>query len=101
MILTTTNTIEHHKIMDYCGIVTGVSMKMRDISAFAGKEKHSQQMEDALNDLKEEAFKKLQSHAKALGANAVVGIHIDFEPVGTGYYFGVSVTGTAVKVAVP
>jgi len=99
MILTTTNSIEHHKIVDYCGIVTGVSMKMRDLSAFAGKEKQSQQMEEALNELKEQAFKKLLTNAKGLGANAVVGIHIDFEPIGTGYYFGVSVTGTAVKVA--
>ncbi|MDT0558019.1 heavy metal-binding domain-containing protein [Ichthyenterobacterium sp. W332] len=99
MILTTTNSIEHHKIVDYCGIVTGVSMKMREMAAFGGKEKQAKQMAEALNQLKEEAFRELQNHAKALDANAVVGIHIDFEPVGTGYYFGVSVTGTAVKVA--
>lgn len=99
MILTTTNSIEHHKIADYCGIVTGVSMKMREMAAFGGKEKQAKQMANALNELKEEAFKELRSNAKALGANAIVGIHVDFEPVGTGYYFGVSVTGTAVKVA--
>ena len=100
MILTTTNSIEGFKIANYLGIVTGVSMKMRDITAFAGKSKQSSQMEEALNELKEKAFQQLQTNAKALGANAVVGIHIDFEPVGQGFYFGVSVTGTAVKVLV-
>jgi len=100
MILTTTNTIEGFKIADYLGIVTGVSMKMRDITAFAGKEKQSNQMESALNELKERAFQQLQKNAKALGANAVVGIHVDFEPVGQGFYFGVSVTGTAVKILI-
>lgn len=100
MILTTTNSIEHHKIVDYCGIVTGVSMKSRDlVNAFdATKEKYAQAMEKALDELKEEAFQEIRKNAKALGANAVVGINIDFEPIGT-HYFGVSVSGTAVKVA--
>ena len=33
--------------------------------------------------------------------NAVAGIYIAFVPVGTGYYGGVAITGTAVKLAVP
>ncbi|WP_353777141.1 heavy metal-binding domain-containing protein [Winogradskyella sp. 3972H.M.0a.05] len=99
MILTTTHTIEHHKIVDYLGIVTGVNMKMRDMTAFGSKTRQAKDMEKALDELKEESFQELRNNAKALGANAVVGIHIDFEPVGQGYYFGVSVTGTAVKVA--
>ena len=74
-------------------------MKMREMAAFGGKDKQAEQMADALNELKEDAFKELQNNARALKANAVVGIHVDFEPVGTGYYFGVSVVGTAVKVA--
>lgn len=101
MILTTTNSIEHHKIADYLGIVTGVSMKMRETKAFGGVDTQVSLMEKALDELKEEAFVKMRNNAKALGANAVIGIHIDFEPVGTGYFFGVSVTGTAVKVALP
>lgn len=101
MILTTTHTIEHHKIAEYCGVVTGVSMKMRDlVNAFdATKEKYAEAMVKALEELKEDAFQQLHKNARALGANAVVGIHVDFEPVGTGTYFGVSVVGTAVKVA--
>ena len=99
MILTTTNTIEHHKIADYCGIVTGVSMKMRDTKAFGSIDAQTNLMEKALNELKEAAFQELRRNAKALGANAIVGIHVDFEPLGSGYYFGVSIVGTAVKVA--
>lgn len=99
MILTTTPSIEGFKIADYLGIVTGVCMKARDFSAFGSKAKQSEQMEKSLNAFKEEAFQELQNNAKVLGANAIVGISVDFEPVGQGFYFGVSVTGTAVKVA--
>lgn len=101
MILTTTNTIEHHKVVEYLGIVTGVSFKMRDlVNAFkASKEGYSKAMEKVLNELKEEAFQNLRANATKLSANAIIGIHIDFEPIGAGHYIGVSVTGTAVKVA--
>ncbi len=100
MILTTTDFIEHHKIVDYCGIVSGVKMKMRDlIKGFNPKsDDYANAMERAMNELKENAFQDLRKNAKALGANAVVGIQVDFEPIGT-HYFGVSVSGTAVKVA--
>lgn len=103
MILTTTNHIEHHKVVDYLGVVSGVTLKMREnVSAFTSDlNKYSIAMKKALKELKEEAFQELKDNAKQLGANAVIGIHIDFEPVGsTGSFFGVSVTGTAVKVAV-
>jgi uncharacterized protein YbjQ (UPF0145 family) len=99
MILTTTDAIEHHKIVEYCGIVTGVKMKMRDlVKGFANSEDYSKAMEKVMNELKEAAFQDIKVYAKALGANAVVGIQVDFEPIGTPY-FGVSVSGTAVKVA--
>lgn len=98
MVLTTTQNIENFKIVDYLGIVTGVAMKMRETKAFSGIGTQVKLMEKALGELKEEAFQELKDNAKRLGANAVVGIHIDFEPVGQGFYFGVSVTGTAVKV---
>ncbi len=103
MIITTTNTIEHHKIMEYCGIVTGVSIKSRELvkAGFTVKyDNYSKAMEKAIDELKEVAFQELRKNAKGLGANAVVGIQVDFESVGgTGMFFGVSVVGTAVKVA--
>ena len=103
MILTTTNSIEHHKVAEYLGIVTGVSIKSRELvkAGFTVKyDNYSQAMEKAIDELKEAAFQELHKNAKALGANAVIGIQIDFESVGgTGMFFGVSVSGTAVKVA--
>jgi hypothetical protein len=45
------------------------------------------------------AFRKLQENAKALNANAVVGIKIDIEPLANSYTLIVSITGTAVTVA--
>lgn len=103
MILTTTNTIEHHKIVDYLGIVTGVSIKPRDkvkAKLTINYDDYSQVMEKAIDELKETAFQELRKNAKNLDANAVIGIQVDFESVGgTGMFFGVSVSGTAVKVA--
>jgi len=103
MILTTTNSIEHHKIVDYLGIVTGVSIKSRELvkaSFTVQYDNYSQAMEKAIDELKEAAFQELSKNAKGLGANAVIGIQIDFESVGgAGMFFGVSVSGTAVKVA--
>ena len=100
MILTTTHSIEHHKIVEYCGVVSGVKMKMRElIKGFnPNSEDYANAMEKAMNELKEDAFQDLRSNDKGLGANAVVGIQVDFEPIGT-HYFGVSVSGTAVNVA--
>ena len=100
MILTTTNSIEHHKIVDYCGIVSGVKIKMRDlVKGFSpNSADYANAMEKAMNELKEDAFQDIRVNAKGLGANAIVGIQVDFEPIGT-HYFGVSVSGTAVKVA--
>ncbi len=88
MILTTTNTIEHHQIANYLGIVTGVSFKKRDtIKGFTvDYNKYYDAMEKALNELKEEAFQKMKTNATTIGG--------DISSI-----LGVSVTGTAVKVA--
>ena len=43
-------------------------------------------------------FEKLKDNAKAIGANAVVGIKIDIEPMSASYTVIVSVTGTAVHI---
>ena len=75
MILTTTNSIEGFKIIEYKGIVSGVGL-------------NSQKAAMALKD-----------NAKGLNANAVVGIKVDIE-LTTANYVMVSVTGTAVNVAV-
>lgn len=106
MILTTTNTIEGHKIQDYLGIVSGIaynsSYKYKGTSiSFKDMFKMSKYYEAysaGLELIKEEAFQKLNDNAIALKANAVVGIKIDIEPLANSSTLIVSITGTAVKV---
>ncbi|RAJ17861.1 YbjQ family protein [Olleya aquimaris] len=97
MVLTTTNSIEGFRIIEYKGIVSGNSFETKTKFSFK-TEKNKALMDDVINEAKEVAFQKLKSNAKNLNANAVVGINVDFETV-NGSYFFVSVTGTAVSVA--
>ena len=98
MILTTTTSIEGFKIQDYLGIVTGVSSNLKKKYSFK-TEKNLELTSELINEAKEEAFQIMTKHAIQLGANAIVGITLDFE-TSSGMYFFVSVTGTAVKIAV-
>ncbi|TXE12953.1 YbjQ family protein [Seonamhaeicola algicola] len=100
MILTTTQTIEGYKIENYLGIVTGVSVKMPKVSLSFNMKKYYQSFETRLNDIKEEAFQNLKENAQKLQANAVVGINLDIETSDSTGVILVSVTGTAVKIAV-
>jgi uncharacterized protein YbjQ (UPF0145 family) len=97
MILTTTNSIEGFKIIEYKGIVTGTSSELKTKFSFKN-DKNMKIIEDLMNEAKEQAFQKLQTNAGKLNANAVIGISVDIETA-SGSYFFVSVTGTAVKVA--
>ena len=98
MILTTTNSIEGHKIEDYLGIVTGVSMDYQKGKMTFNMKKWYDALESQVNLEKEKASQQLKDNAAKLGANAVVGIGVDLEVGSTGS-ITVSVTGTAVKVA--
>lgn len=106
MILTTTNSIEGYAIKDYLGIVTGIaynsshkykgsSMSFKDMFKMS---KYYSAYAEGLESIKEEAFIKLKDNAKATGANAVVGIKIDIEPLANSSTLIVSITGTAVKI---
>ncbi|WP_405574584.1 heavy metal-binding domain-containing protein [Winogradskyella sp. Asnod2-B02-A] len=99
MILTTTNSIEDHKIIDYLGIVTGVAMNKEALSMGFSMSKYYTKIQNSIEAVKEEAFQTLQNNAAKLNANAVVGIKVEIE-LTTHNYAMVSVTGTAVKVAV-
>ena len=103
MIVTTTNTVEGHSIHEYCGIVfgeviTGVNM-FRDIGAsfrdiFGGR---SQGYEEELQNARNEALAEMCHRAENIGANAVVGVDVDYEVVGTNNgMLMVSASGTAV-----
>ena len=104
MILTTTNTIETHQVKQYLGIVTGETIiganifkdifaSIRDI--VGGR---SGSYERVLREAKDTALKEMEQSARQLGADAVIGIDLDYETVGkNGGMLMVTASGTAVK----
>lgn len=105
MIITTTPTIEGRPVRDYLGIVTGEVIVGANIfkDLFAGIRDivggRAGAYEGALRDARNEAFRDLEAEARDRGADAVIGIDIDYEVVGTnGSMLMVSVSGTAVKL---
>ena len=105
MILSTTPTLEGKAIREYRGIVVGEAILGAHIfkDLFAGIRDiiggRSGAYEKELARAREIAFEELKERAQALGANAVVGIDIDYEVVGqNGSMLMVSISGTAVVV---
>ena len=106
MIVTTTNTIEGKSIVAYHGIVTGQTIMganiFRDIFAsirdiVGGR---SGSYEKVLRDARDEALAELEQEARARGANAIIGVDIDYGAVGSGEsMLMVSASGTAVTIA--
>jgi len=101
MIITTTNTIEGRKIIDYKGIVVGEAIMganvVRDVFAsitdiVGGR---SGAYESKLQDARETALQELEERARAKGGDAVVGVDLDYEVVGNSMLM-VSASGTAV-----
>ena len=105
MILSTTPTLEGKAIREYRGIVVGEAILGANIfkDLFAGIRDiiggRSGAYEKELARAREIAFEALKDRAQALGANAVVGIDIDYEVVGqNGSMLMVSISGTAVVI---
>jgi uncharacterized protein YbjQ (UPF0145 family) len=103
VIITTTHTIEGYKITDYRGIVVGEVVSgvnfVKDIAAsltnfFGGR---SGSYENELIAAREKAIAEMSDRAARLGANAVVGVDLDYEVLGQGNMLMVTVSGTAVK----
>jgi uncharacterized protein YbjQ (UPF0145 family) len=104
-IISTTPTLEGRPIRDYLGIVTGEVIVGANIfkDIFAGIRDivggRAGAYESTLRDARHEAFAELRAEAQRLGADAVVGVDIDYEVVGQGgSMLMVSVSGTAVKL---
>lgn len=104
MQFSTTPTLEGQPIVEYCGVVTGEAILGANIfrDFFAGIRDivggRSGAYEKELRKAREIAFQSIEEKAKSLGANAVVGIDIDYETVGKdGSMLMVCVSGTAVK----
>jgi len=105
VIISTTPTLEGRPIREYLGIVTGEVIVGANIfkDLFAGIRDivggRSGAYEGALRDARNEAFAELSDQAQRRGADAVVGVDIDYEVVGAnGSMLMVSVSGTAVKL---
>ncbi|MBQ8184671.1 MAG: putative heavy metal-binding protein [Lachnospiraceae bacterium] len=105
MITTTTQSIEGKRIIEYRGIVFGEVVSgvnfVKDIAAsfrnfFGGR---SESYEDELVQARQNALREMEQRAGAMGANAVVGVDIDYEVLGEGGgMLMVTASGTAVVV---
>lgn len=106
MLVTTTPTIQGKTITTYYGIVSGETIiganVFRDFMAsirdfFGGR---SGSYEKVLREAKDTALKEMMQQAASLGANAVVGVDLDYETVGqNGSMLMVTCSGTAVTFA--
>ena len=88
MLLTTTSTLQDKTVTEHLGLVSGEAIIGANIfrDFFAGIRDivggRSGSYERALRDAKDIALKEMQDEAKKLGANAVIGIDLDYETVG-------------------
>ncbi len=105
MIVTTTPSIEGKRISRYCGVVAGEAILGANLfkDLFAGIRDivggRSATYERELQRARDIAMQELQQRAQDLGANAVVGIDLDYEVLGQGNgMLMVSASGTAVVV---
>jgi len=105
MLTTTTNTLEGRTISDYRGLVMGEAILGANIfkDLFAGIRDivggRAGAYENELQRARQIAVEEMCEKAKAMGANAVIGIDIDYETVGSkGSMLMVSACGTAVVV---
>ena len=106
MLITTTPQIEGKKIVAYYGLVSGEAILganlFKDIFAsitdvIGGR---SGSYERELRKAKEIALQEMQAEAAQLGANAIVGVDLDYETIGSGggNMLMVSASGTAVRI---
>ncbi len=110
MITTTTHSIEGRPVEAYLGVVAGEAILGVNIfrDMFAGIRDivggRSGGYEKSLVTARETAIEEIVAKAKKLGADAVVGIDIDYETItgskeGSGSMLMVTVSGTAVKLS--
>ena len=106
MLLTTTDSLDGHRVTDYCGLVIGQAVIGHDVvKQFrtgirnvdnGGRHDYANELARA----REEATAEAIATATALGADAVIGIAFSFETSGdTAHHVVVTLTGTAVRIA--
>ena len=105
MLITTTNTLDGQRVSRYLGIASGEAIMganiMRDLFAavrdvVGGR---SAAYEQELRKAKDLALQEMADQARGLGANAVIGVDLDYETLGqNGGMLMVTASGTAVVV---
>ena len=105
MLLSTTSVIEGRPVREYLGVVTGETIiganfvkdflaGIRDV--IGGR---SGSYERVLREAKDTAMREMEERAARIGANAVIGIDIDYETMGqNGSVIMVTCSGTAVRL---
>jgi len=106
MLVTTTHTLEGRKIDDYLGVCTGQAIYganvFRDLFAsirdlVGGR---SGAYEKVLSGGRETAIEEMCARAQEMGANAVIGVSIDYQAIGAkGSMLMVAATGTAIRAS--
>jgi uncharacterized protein YbjQ (UPF0145 family) len=104
MLTATTPTIAGREVVETLGVVTGEAIVganiFRDLLAgitdiVGGR---SRAYESALRDAREIALKEMGEEAQSKGGDAVVGVDLDYETLGSGSMLMVTATGTAVRL---
>ncbi|MGG1443024.1 YbjQ family protein [Brevibacillus laterosporus] len=103
MLITTTHTVQGRDVEEYLDIVTGEAIMaaniVRDFMAgvrdiIGGR---SGAYENKLAEGRDIAISEMKEKATQIGANAIIGIHLDYETVGNGMLMVVA-SGTAVRI---
>lgn len=103
MIITTTNNIEGRPVRNYLGIVNGEAIMganvVRDVFAsitdiVGGR---SGAYESKLAEAREIALEEMANRARTMGANAILGVDLDYEVIRDGMLM-VTASGTAVQI---
>lgn len=105
MLVTTTPSVEGKQITNYFGVVTGETIIGANFvkDFFAGIRDiiggRSESYEKVLREAKDSALAEMQQRAQQMGANAIVGVDLDYETVGAnGSMLMVTASGTAVTI---
>ena len=106
MIISTTNQVEGRPAREYLGIITGEAIIganlfkdfFANITDIVGG--RSNAYERVLREAKDNALKEMEENARMLGADAIIGVDLDYETIGNnGSMLMVSASGTAVKLS--
>ena len=105
MLITTTSSIEGKNIKEYRGVVFGEAINginfIKDFTAgitnFMGG--RSAEYEEELINTRADAINEMMKRAEKIGANAIIGVKVDYEPMGQeSYMLMVVASGTAVVI---